>query len=83
MWIIANTESSGPAPLRVTCYCQYLFFAETTTDRNTGPGGGAAIDVTSSSTSVVAAAGNTSSTPRGSVIDVFFNFGGGYYWEYR
>jgi hypothetical protein len=36
----------------------------------------------SSSTSVVAAAENTDSTPQGPVIDVFFNFGGGYLQKY-
>jgi hypothetical protein len=37
----------------------------------------------SSTTSVVAAVGPASSTPRGTTIDVFFNFGGGRRWTHR
>jgi hypothetical protein len=60
--IMANTGSSGPAPIGVTCYYQYLFFVKTTTYRDTGPGGPPS---TSSSTLVVAAVGHSASTPRG------------------
>jgi hypothetical protein len=85
MWIIANTESSGPAPRGAICYHQHLFLQKplhtVIEDKDSTSQGGP--PSMSSSTLVVAIARDTDNTPQGPTIDVFFNFDGGCGRRYR